>query len=228
MGLTSTKANSVQTGYRLINTKYPSIPLFDDIASPEDFELLYAIQSMTNPRLKDEAGDIQLINPNDIPYECKRGRSYAIAPFTHINPQGGRFNDGLFGALYIASDDHTAATEVKHHQQQYWQNVEGLAYDRLLFRVLVVSHNAAPTHKVAANDDAILAPDSYVASQQLARELKKAHYHAVEYPSVRAKEGTCWALFTPKPVTDIIQANLLEMIWDGEQISEVNTITHVI
>lgn len=229
MGVSSkTSEPSFQKGYRLINTKHPTIKLFDDVANPEDFELLYQIQSLTNPRLKDPIGEIELIDPNEVPYQCERGKSYAIAPFTHITPQGGRFNDGLFGALYIASNSHTAASEVKYHQQQYWQNIEGLAYDRLLFRVLVVSHIAAPINEVAANDNIILDPDNYSASQQLARKLKKENYQAVQYPSVRATGGTCWALFTPKPINEVIQANLVEVIWDGEQISEVNTITSVV
>ncbi|BBC42095.1 hypothetical protein PDPE_1-02936 [Photobacterium damselae subsp. piscicida] len=76
-------------GHRLINTKYPPIALFDDVASPEEFEMLYAIQALTNPRLRDEVGDICLIDPAEIPFNCLRGRSYAVAPFTHINPKGG-------------------------------------------------------------------------------------------------------------------------------------------
>ncbi|MCU8331329.1 RES family NAD+ phosphorylase [Vibrio vulnificus] len=135
---------------------------------------------------------------------------------THINPKGGRFNDGLFGAFYLASREQTAALEVKHHQQRYWANVEGP----------VVTHSAAPIHKVRASETEFLDPHSYVASQQLARELKKKRVAAVEYPSVRA-DGTCWALFTPKPIDDIVQSYLLEMIWDGEKIAEVNEVNHI-
>ncbi|EPE4788359.1 RES family NAD+ phosphorylase [Vibrio vulnificus] len=65
---------------------------------------------------------------------------------THINPKGGRFNDGLFGAFYLASREQTAALEVKHHQQRYWANVEGP----------VVTHSAAPIHKVTCQRNRIL------------------------------------------------------------------------
>ncbi|MGF1723559.1 RES family NAD+ phosphorylase [Photobacterium nomapromontoriensis] len=211
-------------GHRLINTKYPPIDLFDNVASPEEFEMLYAIQAMTNPRLRDEVGDITLIHSSEIPFHCERGRSYAMAPFTHINPNGGRFNDGYFGALYIASDDQTAALEVKHHQQKYWSNIEGLEYDRFLFRGLIVTHEPAPIHVVAPDNAVMLNPDCYAASQQLARHLKKEGYQAIQYPSVRSDSGICWALFTPKPVYDVVQTYLLEMIWDGEQITEVNKV----
>ncbi|WED25233.1 RES family NAD+ phosphorylase [Vibrio sp. DW001] len=210
-----------------MSTKYPSIALFDDVASPEEFEILYAIQSMTNPRLLDEVGDISLLERSEIPFACERGRSYAVAPFTHINPNGGRFNDGLFGALYLASTEKTAALEVKHHQQKYWQNIEGLAYDRFLFRGLLITHKSSPVYVVDSTDASILNPDSYSDSQQLARNLKKDGYLAVEYPSVRSDHGICWALFTPKLVCDVVQSHLLEMIWDGEKIAEVNKVNHM-
>ncbi|WP_430520607.1 RES family NAD+ phosphorylase [Aliivibrio sp.] len=200
----SDKQNTL-VGHRLISTKYPPIALFDDVASPEEFDMLYAIQSLTNPRLFD-----------------------AVAPFTHINPNGGRFNDGLFGALYIASTDQTAAIEVKYHQQKYWQNIEGLAYDRFLFRNLLITHKPSPVYVVDSNDAEILNPDNYSASQQLARNLKKESYQAVEYSSVRSENGICWALFTPKPVCDVVQSYLLEMIWDGDKIAEVNKVQHMV
>lgn len=227
MGVSDNKQEAL-VGHRLINTKYPSIALFDDVASPEEFEMLYAIQSMTNPRLLDEAGDISLIDHSEIPFDCQRGRSYAVAPFTHINPNGGRFNDGLFGALYLASTDQTAALEVKYHQQKYWQNIEGLAYDRFLFRQLLITHKSSPVYVVDSSDAAILNPDCYSASQQLARNLKKDGYLAVEYSSVRSENGVCWALFTPKLVCDVVQSSLLEMIWNGEKIAEVNKVNHLV
>ncbi|POF47136.1 hypothetical protein CRN51_20095 [Vibrio vulnificus] len=35
------------------------------------------------------------------------------------------------------------------------------------------------------------------------------------------------ALFTPKPIDDIVQSHLLEMIWDGEKIADVNEVNHI-
>ncbi len=212
-------------GFRLINTKYPTIAIFDDVADEAEFDVLYAIQEITNPRLKDEVGNISLIDKQEIPFHCKRHRSYAVAPFTHISPVGGRFNDGLFGALYVASNDETAALEVKHHQQKYWSAVTGLKYERFLFRGLQIEAQPEPTYIVKDSDKIILDPVGYSASQQLARDLKKKKVQCIQYPSVRSKNGTCWALLTPKPVTDIVQSYLLEMIWNGTTISEVNKVS---
>ncbi|MCE0493071.1 RES family NAD+ phosphorylase [Vibrio salinus] len=214
-------------GYRLINTRYPCIALFDDVATPEEFDILYAIQAITNPRLKEEIGDLSLLRHSEIPFQCQRGRSYAVAPFTHINPDGGRFNDCFFGALYIASNDQTAAAEVRYHQQKYWSKIEGLKYDRFLFRGLIVTHHSSPTYIVHSDNHDVLNPDSYAVSQHLARDLKKNGYQAIQYPSVRTDGGECWALLTPESVDDIVQTYLLEMIWDGEKIAEVNRVNNV-
>lgn len=39
------------SAYRLINSKFPPIGLFDDA---EEFEALYQIQALTNPRLQND------------------------------------------------------------------------------------------------------------------------------------------------------------------------------
>ena len=38
-----------QQAYRLVNSKFPPIELFDDVASADEFEALYQIQALTNP-----------------------------------------------------------------------------------------------------------------------------------------------------------------------------------
>ncbi|MCP4475568.1 MAG: hypothetical protein GY821_13590 [Gammaproteobacteria bacterium] len=41
-----------QSCYRLIPSKFPPIALFEDVANPRDFEALYAVQRLTNPRIR--------------------------------------------------------------------------------------------------------------------------------------------------------------------------------
>ena len=98
--LTSNPGNIV-SGYRLINSKFPPISLFDDVANEEEFEALYALQELTNPGIQNEIGNLNLISLKEIPFGIN-GCSYASAPFTHVNPDGSRFSDGMFGVLYIA------------------------------------------------------------------------------------------------------------------------------
>lgn len=121
--------------YRLVNSKFPPIALFEDVADADEFELLFEIQALTNPRLKNEVGQLELIPRREIPFGIT-GCSYATAPFTHVNPAGSRFSDGSFGVLYVADSMETALAEVKHHQSLYWSKVPGLNYERFVFRGL--------------------------------------------------------------------------------------------
>ncbi|SEP83876.1 RES domain-containing protein [Azotobacter beijerinckii] len=211
--------------YRLVNSKFPPIALFDDVADEADFEALYRLQAMTNPRLQNEIGRLELIPRGEIPFGIP-GCSYATAPFTHVNPAGSRFSNGSFGVLYLADRMDTAIAEVRHHQARYWSSVQGLNYDRFVFRGLTCRFTDAGMRDATGVplSDPIYAPDDYTHSHQLGSEAKREACPGLRYNSVRCPGNVCWALMTPRPVTSIIQTAHYEMIWSGQIIS-VNRIT---
>ena len=211
--------------YRLINSKFPPIALFDDVADAEEFEALYQIQALTNPRLQNEVGRLELIPRTEIPFGIP-GCSYATAPFTHVNPEGSRFSDGSFGVLYLAATMEAALAEVHHHQDKYWSKIYGLNYERFVFRGLSCSFFDG-TMKDATSismSDSIYAPDDYTHSHSLGKAVKNAGCTGLRYNSVRLQGSYCWALMTPKPISSIIQSAHYEMIWN-EHITSVNKIS---
>lgn len=224
--LAACKGESLQA-YRLVNSKFPPIALFDDVADAEDFEAIYQLQALTNPRLQNEIGRLELIARDQIPFGIP-GCSYATAPFTHINPAGSRFSDGSFGVLYLADKMDTAIAEVRHHQGRYWANVQGLNYERFTFRGLSCSFNDAGMKDATAVllTDPIHAPDDYSHARHLGHETKRKGCPGLRYNSVRSPGNICWALMTPRPVTSVIQTAHYEMIWNGQIIS-VNQITRM-
>src|SRR2546423_8512862 len=90
-----------QPCFRVTPSRYPTIHLFERVADPADWEALYWIESLTNPRLRDEVGDIELVPPDERAFGP--GGSVIMAPFTHLDPAGSRFADGTFGAFYAAA-----------------------------------------------------------------------------------------------------------------------------
>lgn len=210
--------------HRLVNSKFPPIALFDDVADAADFELLYQLQEMTNPRLQNEIGRLELIPREQIPFGIP-GCSYATAPFTHVNPAGSRFSNGEFGVLYLADRMDTAIAEVRHHQQLYWSNVPALNYERFVFRGLACNFADAGMRdaSVLSLADPVHDPDDYSHARLLGSEARRAACPGLRYNSVRSPGNLCWALLTPRPVTSIIQAAHYEMIWSG-QIVSVNRI----
>ncbi len=202
--------------YRLVNSKFPPISLFEDVANAEDFEVLYQVQALTNPRILNEVGRLELIPRSEIPFGIT-GCSYATAPFTHVNQDGSRFSDGRFGVLYAADDMDTAVAEVSHHQTRYWSNVPELRFERFVFRGLsckFTDEGMRDACGVAINDP-IYSPDDYSSAQSLGFEAKRAVCTGLRYNSVRAPGHICWALLTPRVVTSIIQTAHFEMVWNG-------------
>lgn len=220
-------AGDTVRAYRLINSKFPPIALFEDVANAEDFEVLYQVQALTNPRILNEVGRLELIPRSEIPFGIT-GCSYATAPFTHVNQDGSRFSDGRFGVLYVADDMDTAVAEVSHHQTRYWSKVSGLRFERFVFRGLSCNFTDVGMRDatgVAVNDP-IYNPDDYTSAQMLGREAKGAACTGLRYNSVRAPGHICWALLTPRLVTSIVQTTHFEMVWNGA-ITSINKLQMV-
>lgn len=220
-------ADVEQQAYRLVNSKFPPIALFDDVADADEFETLYQLQALTNPRLRNETGHLELIARAEIPFGIP-GCSYATAPFTHVNPAGSRFSDGSFGVLYLASTMDTALAEVRHHQDRYWSKVVGLSYERFVFRGLSCRFSEAGMLDAMPipMTDPLYDPEDYSSGHRLGRLLRKGQKPGLRYHSVRKSGQHCWALMTPKPVTSVIQSEHYEMVWNG-CISSVSSITAI-
>src|SRR5216684_8774963 len=100
--------------WRIIASRYPPIDLFERVsANPAVWDALIELEAATNPRLREEAGEISLVPP-----ERRIGgpnASWVMAPFTHLNPRGSRFSDGTWGVYYAASRIETAIAETVYH-----------------------------------------------------------------------------------------------------------------
>jgi len=224
LGDLATLAGEPVQAYRLVNSKFPPVALFDDVADADEFEVLYQIQELTNPRLNNEVGRLELIRRSEIPFGIP-GCSYATAPFTHVNPAGSRFSDGSFGVLYLADTMETALAEVKHHQSLYWSNVPSLNYERFVFRGLscaFVEIGMKDATSISMTDP-VYDPGDYTHSRHLGKSVKDAGCAGLRYHSVRMRGSHCWALMTPRPVQSVIQAAHYEMVWNG-QVTSVSQI----
>lgn len=216
-GLPTVSLSHQQT-YRMVNSKFPPITLFDDVIDEEDFETAWALQALTNPRILNDLGDVSLVPKNEIPFGID-GTNYATAPFTHVNPDGSRFSDGSFGMLYLADTTETAIAETRYHQEKYFRNVEGLHYDTVDMRCLKVTFSA-DVFDVSDIAD-VHTPDDYSAARAMGHAIKKSGDAGLQYRSVRNVGSTCWGLMSPRYVEEAIQTQHFEFIFDGSRISKV-------
>jgi hypothetical protein len=209
-----------QPCFRVISSRFPPIHLFERVASAEDWEALYWLESLTNPRLRDEVGEIELVPREDRVFGP--GTSVIMAPFTHLNPDGSRFADSTFGAFYAAASLDTSIAETRYHREVFLRATrEGpleLDMRTYLCDVTATFHDIRGMRDQMAD---IYDPDSYVASQKLARSLKRAGSNGVVYDSVRHAGGQCLAVYRPRLVQNCRQGTHLRYVWDGQRIGRV-------
>lgn len=219
---------SWRPSYRLIASRFPTVGLYDRVADPADLEVVFAIEALANPRIRDEIGELRLVPVED--RVSGPGATPIMAAFTHLNPEGSRFSDGSYGVYYAAHSLDTAVAEVSHHRSIFMRRTAEPAID--LDLRLIAANVEAELHDLSAASgsaklprsfttllNAVLDADAYGASQRLARALRDAGSHGIRYPSVRDAGGECVAIFRPKALRHAKVASHIALHWDGTRIS---------
>ena len=204
--------------YRLIASRYPTVSLYDGIADPADLEVVFAIEALTNPRIRDELGQLQLVPPEE--RVSGAGSTPIMAAFTHLNPEGSRFSDGSWGVYYAAHDLDTAVAEVSHHRAVFLSRTAEAAIDIDLR--LIVAPLEAKLHdlrKLHGGAGTVYDPLHYGAGQALGRSLREAGSWGVLYHSVRHRGGLCAGLFRPRALKPAREAAHIALHWDGSRIT---------
>lgn len=205
--------------WRIIASRYPPINLFERLTpDPAVWDALILLEQLTNPRVRDEIGEIILVPPEQ--RVSGPGASYVMASFTHLNRRGSRFSDGSFGVYYAADELETAIAETVHHFGIFARD-SGDPLRMEDMRVLV-GPVAADFEDVAVLQEPhraqVLDPGSYAASQAYARALRDGDAMGVVYPSVRRAGGTCIGAFRPRAVGLPRQERHLKYRWNGERV----------
>lgn len=212
--------------YRVIPTRFPAVNLFDRVASPEDFDALYALEAMTNDRLRTEVGELDLV-PRD---ERRYGPGYGpiMAALTHLNPLGSRFSDGTYGVFYCARSRATAIAETRYHTGEFLKATAQAPTRQQMRLYTVLAHGEVVDLRGDSRlDPALLSPDDYAAGQALGRSMHGAGAPGVAYPSVRDPEGECLAAFRTTLLRDCHHAAYLEYNWNGDHVDMVFELSQV-
>lgn len=207
-----------QPSYRAIPSRFPPVSLFEDVAHPDELDAVFALQALTNPRLRMETGAIDLVPHSE--RVAGPGSTPVMAAFTHLNPGGSRFSDGTWGVYYAAESLETAVAEVGFHAARFMAETSQLPID-IDYRSCVAElvqplHDLRSRHWTAVHD-----PASYSASAQLARVYRAAGSWGLLYRSVRRPGGECAAVLRPKAVRlPVVQGAHFSLRWDGRVISD--------
>ena len=204
--------------YRIILSRYPQVDLFERVSNSEDWDVLYTVESLTNPRLRDEVGDIRLVPPEDRVYGD--GASWIMAAFTHppVDGRGGRFNRD-FGIYYCAADESVAIAESSFHRARFLREsrIEQTTQDMRVLRAQLTTS----LHDVRQlTGQRIYHPDDYGEAQQLGYALRDAKSHGVHYQSVRV-QGQYYGVMRPRALSDAIHWRYLRYHYDQGAIVKV-------
>ncbi len=206
--------------WRILPSRFPPIQLFERVADPADLDAVFLVESLTNPRLRNEIGNLNLVPPAE--RVSGAGASTIMAAFTHLSPEGSRFTDGSYGIFYAGRDLDTAIAETTHHRARFMRaTAQGAA--ELDMRVYLVDLTADLHDLRGRRDDFPLVyhGENYAAGQQLAATLRQAGSGGIAYESVRHRGGECAAVFRANLLSNCRQERHLCYVWNGQRIASV-------
>lgn len=175
---------------------------------------IFDLDHASNDRLLAENGRLPEISPHELVFGVPYYR-IVNAWFCHAHPLGSRFNGPGRGAWYAAFALKTAQAEIAFHKSVALAEIdwfdEETTYDDYLADFSGELHDIRGDRRFRK----CLAPDSYVASQELAQRLLDAGALGLVYPSVRQRGGTCLACFRPALVMNLRRDKTYRFIWRG-------------
>jgi hypothetical protein len=206
--------------HRLIPSKFPPIQLFDWAETKEELEQIAALEGLTNPRIIDEIGNINLV-PRD-EWIGGEGTTAIMAAFTHVGYPS-RFSNGSYGVYYAANSVETAIRETIFHRERFYQASNeapcSISMREYITQVIQPLVELNPLHHPECFNPE---PDCYEVSQEIAFDLKTKKEWGIYYPSVRDKGGKCVAIFRPKALKyPVLQGAHYKYLWDGSSIYDV-------
>lgn len=212
--------NITKKTHRLIPSKFPPVQLFDWAETKEELEQIAALEGLTNPRIKDDLGDINLVPKDE--WIGGEGTTPIMAAFTHIGFES-RFSDGSYGVYYAADSIETAIKETLFHRERFYRASNEIAcsismrqYITYVVKPLIELNHE--NHPECFNSD----PLNYSQSQKIAQELKSKNEWGIYYPSVRDDNGVCVAILRPRALKHpVTQGGHYKYMWDGSSIYAV-------
>jgi len=219
--------------HRLINSRYPTIGVFDDVAeSEDDLRAAFELEDLTNDR-QTATARLQAL-PGGAVAMGEAGASIVMAAFLHSDPRGGRFSDYRLGAWYVAADLATAIEEtVFHHERRLRASAAGFP-NRIQMRELIadIDDSLLDLRGLQTSRPELYDADDYTASQAFAAARRWPFVQPGEtgliYESVRRPGGVNLCVFRPNAVPlPLLQGEHYEYVWDAKGKLDVLKLTNV-
>jgi hypothetical protein len=199
--------------YRLIPSRFPTIELYERIATPDQSAVLKQIETLTNPRVREKEA---LTRGTDITVETSpKLQNWNHAPFTYRNPMGSRYLNEHFGALELF-ESLQAALAVAIRKREAFLSATGQPRIELDMRVLRHDFSGEFVDRRA---DAVDMPQAE--RWKIGEELVKAGAHGVYYRCPELPHWFAVSIFDNDGLGLARQAEHYRFVWDGTRINAI-------
>lgn len=219
--------------HRLVNSRWPPIGLFDELAdSAEEIRLLFNLEMLTNARLNVPIGRLARIPDGGI--VTGDTANQVMASFVHCHDDGGLFNDTRLGAWYASYRVNTAIEETLYHLTKRLSLYEGGFGQQMQMRELITTVNMPllDLHGRQATHPELYVIDDYAGSQKFANDVKWPFVDnsdaGFSFDSVRDEGGMNVCVFIPKALNrPIVQGGHYQYDWNAKGEAYVSKLTSV-
>lgn len=202
---------------RLVCCMSQSSTFFDDIADPEDWNLLSAAERNTDPQVSEAVGNLDLVPPQRRVDGDDAG--VLMAPFTHVTPdRQSRFSTGRYGVLYAGNSFETALLEtVQHHERFLAATSQAPGWTSTFQEVIFALQ--ADLHDIRGGGfGSWFDAEDHAAAHSIAEPLVAAGSNGIVYPSICWPGGECVALFYPDLASAVRRGRVIDVHWNGVQV----------
>ncbi len=214
--------------HRLVASRWPTVSVFDSVASPEDLEAALLLETLTNDRVTETLVRLGRLNRSEW-VTGQPGATLVMAAFCHPAPGGGRFNTDVLGAWYCATEIETAIAEtVYHHTKRLAHSTSGFRHV-IQMRELISELDAEfiDVCELRVSHPELYDAESYVASQPFGEAKRRDGSNGIIYQSVRRTGGTNVVVYRPTLLPPVLQGDHFEYRWAGSPLPAVARMTNL-
>jgi RES domain-containing protein len=214
--------------HRLIASRWPTVGVFDSVASPEDLEAALLLETLTNDRVTETLVRLGRLDRSEW-VTARPGATLVMAAFCHPAPGGGRFNTDILGAWYCATEIETAIAEtVYHHAKRLAHSASGFRH-LIQMRELISELDAEfiDVRDLRESHPELYDAESYATSQPFGEAKRRDGSNGIVYQSVRRAGGTNVVVYRPSLLPPVLQGDHFEYRWTGSPTPAVARLTNM-
>lgn len=206
--------------HRLIPSRFPPVPLYERLGSPEIQAAAAAFEALTNPRLRALERLAQVAaatNPGT------GAQNWNMAPFEYPNPEGTAFLGPTYKVLELVEGLTPALVVAVQRREDFLGGSREAAID-VEMRALVHSLKGRFADLTRVPFEGVQAKRWKLGAELYESEVQGIVFHRPDLPGVRAL-----TVFDQNALGRAVQSDHFRFVWNGEGIPRVgNFSTHAV